>query len=219
MIWVLLGALYLTNSARVHLATFNDTLSLGDALVASGTLALAAVTLWLAWQTRREVSLSTKSIDLAREGIEAQDMPFVIAVTNPDQGKYFDASFNRQLMWWGWEPADGVYWLQARLWNIGKGPAIAGDIRLVLDGEDLLAPRSAEIGEIVVAPGQVHDINVFTSSEPLDRDGWGTLRVYFAHSSGSEYMTISQARISERGVRCADFRHRRSDAEGRPFSA
>jgi hypothetical protein len=43
---------------------FVSDLTLGDALVAGGTLALAAVTFWLALQTRKEVGLSTDSIML-----------------------------------------------------------------------------------------------------------------------------------------------------------
>jgi hypothetical protein len=203
--------------AGTHLATFDDSLTLGDALVAGGTLALAAVTFWLALQTKREVGNSNRSIELAREGIEAQDMPFVIATANPDQHRELDKSTSYLRLWWGFSP-DADWLLQIRLWNIGKGPAIARDIRLQGAGRDILGPRSAEIGEIVIGPGQVNDLTlpVIGGEPPLDEDLRGSLQIYYGHIAGTEYMTTSLALIGEQGVRPSNFVRMLSDGEGRP---
>ena len=133
-------AIFVVVLSDVHLGSFDDSVSLGDALVAAGTLALAVVTFWLAWQTKREVGISTRSIDLAREGIEAQDMPFVIATANPEQSRELDTTVSMLRLWWGFDPDGGDYLLQIRLWNIGRGPAIARDVRLQIGTRDLLGP-------------------------------------------------------------------------------
>lgn len=201
-----------------QLVHFDWTLSLGDAIVGVGTLGLAAVTFWLAWQSRREVEVSTESIDLTRRGIEIQDMPFLIAIPSPEQIRNLDATTNPNYMWWGWEPAEDINSLRLRLWNIGKGPAIARDIRLQADGAELLHERSAFAGELVIGPGDTRDLNLLLEGPPPDVDQDGLFRIYFAHPLGAEYMTRSQARVSPGGVRCTNYRHCPSDGEGRNMS-
>lgn len=196
----------------------SNELSLGDAIVGAGTLALAAVTFWLAWQSRREVEVSTESIRLARQSIEVQDMPFVIAVPDPDQTRQLDATTNPNLMWWGFEPAGGGPSLQLRLWNIGKGPAIARDIRLQGEDGELLRQRSERWGELVIGPGDSRDLNLGLEGDSPERGQDGQFRIYFAHPLGAEYMTRSHVVISSGGVRCTNYRHCQSDGQGRPVS-
>jgi len=202
----------------VHLGSFDDSVSLGDALVAAGTLALAMVTFWLAWQTKREVGISTRSIDLAREGIEAQDMPFVIPTANPEQSRELDTTVSMLRLWWGFDPDGGDYLLQIRLWNIGRGPAIARDVRLQVGTRDLLGARQANEGEIVIAPNQVYDFTLAVpgGDPPLEEDLRGAMRIYYGHTGGSEYMTNSLALVGPEGVRPANFKRLESDGEGRP---
>jgi hypothetical protein len=201
-----------------HLASFDDSVTLGDSLVAGGTLALAGVTFWLAWQTRREVGLSVKGIEIAREGIDAQDMPFVIASQDPNQSRALDA-FDLRRLWWSTGP-NGGWLLQVRLWNIGRGPAIARDIRLQAGGDDFLGARAAEIGEIVIEAGQVHDLILPVAIEESafsSEDLRGAMRIYYSHIDGTEYMTTSLALIADRGVRVASFKRLLSDGKGRPI--
>jgi hypothetical protein len=214
MIWQLENAFTGLSAGGVHLAKFEDTLTLGDALVAFGTLALAGVTFWLALQTRREVKLSTSSIELARQGIEAQDMPFVICVPNPDQTDANGLSNIETRMWWD-AFVDG-YRLQMRLWNIGKGPAIVRDVRLLLgDDSDILWQRNVDLGELVIGPAEVHDIDVPSSGNQPPAEQMGEMHIYYAHSSGSEYMTSSSCPVGPGGVRCANFERKASDGMGR----
>jgi len=199
------------------LIEFDWALSFGDAIVGFGTLALAAVTMWLAWQSRREVQVSTESIGLAREGIEAQDMPFVIAVPDPEQARSLDATKSSFWMWWDWHGEDDVYSLQVRLWNIGKGPAIVRDVRLQIGEEDVLKVRSGRFGEIVIAPGAAYDANLALESKPPEQERLGSLRVYFVHASGSEYMTRSDAYVGPDGVHCSNYAREACDGGGRPL--
>lgn len=200
------------------IVAFSNDLSLGDAIVGAGTLALAAVTFWLAWQSRREVQVSTESIDLTRKGLEIQDMPFLITIPEPEQIRNLDVTTNPNLMWWGWEPAEDIYSLRLRLWNIGKGPAIARDVRLQADGREVLRGRSAWGGELVIGPDDSRDLNMTLEGEPPDDDHDGLLRIYYAHPLGEEYMTRSHVLVSPGGVRCTNYRHQISDGQGRPVS-
>jgi hypothetical protein len=188
-------------------------ITLGEALVAAGTLALAGFTWRLARQTRSEVGLSRETIELTQQSIEAQDMPFVIAHANPGRLQYLDKTKNRLWMWWQLD--EDLYSLQVRLWNIGKGPAIARDVRLVLSDDDVLFARPGRIGEIVIEPGQGHDFTLPVNGFPPAGEQLGVMRVYYAHSSGTEYMTVSHAKIGEGGVHCSNFERKVSDGEGR----
>lgn len=199
----------------VHLAKFDDALTLGDALVAGGTLALAAGTLWLGLQTRRDVDVSSDSIQLAREGIDAQDMPFVIPAVNPDQSRSLDLTTNGLRMWWEIGP-EGDYWLQTRLWNIGKGPAITGDVTLEVDGRKILAARTGGIGEIVIQPGMAADIALPVSEDWPRLEARGVMRVYYRHINGTLYMTNSLALVSDTGVQPSNFNRLTSDRQDRP---
>jgi hypothetical protein len=213
----LLGGLLAIILSSAHVADFEDALTLGDALVAGGTLALALVTFWLAWQTKREVGNSKESIELSREAIVAQDMPFVIASSNPDQHRDLDTTTSNLRLWWRFGD-EGEWLLQLRLWNIGRGPAIAGDIRLGGAGRDILGARPTDIGEIVIGPGQVYDLvlPVVGGDPPLDsEDVRGVMRIYYRHIAGAEYMTNSLALIGDQGVRPANLKRLLSDGEGR----
>lgn len=198
-------------AALGQIAKWENALTLGDALVAAGTLALALATVWLVLQTKREVKFSASSIDLARQGIEAQDMPFVVAVPDPEQVRQLEATRDPANMWWGLDEA-GEYTIRIRFWNIGRGPAIARDVRLDLgDGEIL--PYTP--GEQIIHAGGAADYVLGISGDPPDGEAAGTLRVYYAHTDGTEYMTKSDVGAFAGGVRCVDFKRVKSDGEGR----
>src|SRR5207237_8297520 len=108
-----------------------------------------------------------------------------------------------------------VYSLQVRLWNIGKGPAIVRDVRLQVDEEDILKVRSGRFGEIVIAPGGVYDTSLGLEAEPPEDERLGSLRIYFAHTSGSEHMTRSDAYVGPKGVHCSNYARQICDGGGR----
>jgi hypothetical protein len=195
---------------------FDETLSIGDALVGLGTLGLAGVTGLLAWQTRKEAEASKANIKLTRAGIEAQDMPYVIAVPNPDQIRDLDGTTNSTFMWWGMH--DGQFLtLQLRLWNMGRGPAIVRDIRLEVEGEEWLA---ANQDEMVIAPEGVRDVTIAVDrAEPPTSTHLGVLRIYYAHGSGTVHMTRSRAGVTNGGVRCSSFSRSLADGEERNLLA
>jgi len=187
---------------------WDETLNAGDAIVAVGTLALAGVTFWLAWQTRREVGLTTSSIELTREGIEAQDMPYVIATPNP-RVPGPDAA------WMPWSGSGNRWQLSLRLWNIGKGPAIVQDVQLDLDHEYLLPMR----GQVPIAAGQAADVTLQGNWQPPGGDQAGLLRIYYRHSSGRVYMTRERVRMRPEGILAVDYERSPTDAEERTVSA
>ncbi len=185
-------------------------INLGEAVVGAGTLLLALFTWRLARQTRSAVKLS-------RQSIEAQDMPFVIAVTNPNQHWFGEGPSEASYMWWfrldDVEGVGKVEGLQVRLWNVGRGPAIVRDVRLDLGGVELLSALDAEIA---VAPGGPHDLPLRLVADELPGGNQsGVLRIYYAHMSGQEYMTRSMVRIGDKGVRCSNHEQGESDTEGR----
>lgn len=183
--------------------------NLGEAIVGLGTLALAWFTWRLARQTKREVDASTESIGLTRQSIEAQDMPYVIAVAIPE-------GVGERRFWMRWRKRRDVerVYLRLRLWNIGRGPAIVRDIKLLFPAEeDLLYARQ---GEVPLGPDQEYDQLVLdVNGEPPGGEQLGQLRVYYAHTSGTEYMTVSPAKVGDLGVKCTGFRREPSDGKGR----
>ena len=85
-------------------------ISLGELIVGLGTLALAVFTGLLARRTREDVAKTEESLQLTREGIEAQDMPFVIASPDPMVGEVIAI-----------DTFDEGSGMAVRLWNVGKG--------------------------------------------------------------------------------------------------
>jgi hypothetical protein len=57
---------------------------------------------------------------------------------------------------------------------------------------------------------------VIGGDPPLGEDLRGSLRIYYGHIAGTEYMTTSLALIGEQGVRPSNFVRLLSDGEGRP---
>ncbi len=170
-------------------------LSIGELIVGLGTLALAFFTWQLALRTREEVTKTEESLRLTREGIEAQDMPYVIPSPNP--------AFHDRIVI---ALDSGELKLSVRLWNIGKGPAMVTEMSLRTGDGDVLAPLDAQIP---VATGQAHDRYV-TLSDQLSKLGvstWsGELLILYAHASGEQYVTVSKVDVERGVVTCRDYR-------------
>jgi hypothetical protein len=159
-------------------------IALGDLLVAVGTLLLAFFTWRLARQTRREVGLSAESIDMAREGIEAQDRPYVIASpVDPNTYVLLNTSSG----------------LTLRLWNIGKGPGIVQGLSLDQEGERI--PTNLQAQVVLTQNGQRDflDPPLWLKSDLSDTppvgDELGSLRLAYTDASGVPYETVSRLLI------------------------
>jgi hypothetical protein len=188
--------------------TVDYKLTLGDAIVGAGTLLLAVFTGWLAWQTRREVKKTDQSIALARESIEAQDMPYVIVM--PQDRSTIEIT--------GPHDVPPRWLLKVRLWNIGRGPAIVGDIRIASepDGAELVDYQWAQ--RPVAAGGKRDSALGFAgpSDDFEDAEGTLTLRVYYRHASGARYMTTSRLEVSGQEVLPVSFVRSFADDDERP---
>jgi hypothetical protein len=146
---------------------------------------------------------------LAQRNIEAQEMPFLVVGAQLDQ---YLISYLPEVAAGGKEV--GKKALLVRVHNFGKGPALMGDVRLTVDGEDLLDSAG---GQIPLVPGHPRDL-------PLQLDGAvpgetkrGRLRAYFVTTLGGHYMAVSDALVRPDTVLLTDFRRARSDKQNRPF--
>jgi hypothetical protein len=170
-------------------------LSLGELIVGFGTLALAGFTWWLARQTSQEVTKTEEGLKLTREGIEAQDMPFVVPSPPPKIG-----STTPEL---GLTLGRERFWLS--LWNLGKGPGMVTEVSLRTGNGDLLQPQD---GQIPVASGGTEHLLVPLTLPLSDLpQAWtGELLIVYSHASGSPYVTVSKVDVAGERATCRDFR-------------
>lgn len=182
--------------------SWNGEVGAGDALVGAGTLALAWFTWRLARQTKADVDASRDSIAVSREAIEAADMPFVIPTPVPTSSPFSIRKDGPATI--SFEQAGSTHWLNLRLWNLGKGPAIVRDILLDLeDAQVLYGLRNA----IPIATEQAHDLNVEMryAFVATDYERRGTLTVIYSHASGTHHQTECSVVIAGRIVTCESF--------------
>src|SRR5262249_31941501 len=121
----------------------NDSLSVGEFAVAAGTLLLAVFTAVLGWFTRR-------SANAAQDAVERAEEPYVIAVpTRPEVGaKRGGKAPPFEIYRWR-EPVPhprARHVLRFQLWNIGAGPGITHEVRLI-------SHEHRELRELVLAEG------------------------------------------------------------------
>jgi hypothetical protein len=183
-------------TAVLHLS-WNGEVGAGDGVVGLGTLALAFFTWRLARQTKADVDVSRDSIAVSREAIEAADMPFVIPSSIPQDSPFNLHSTDFPAI--RFEQAGPMHWLAVRLC-----PAIVRDLRLDLDGAELLAPMR---NHFPVAAEQAHDLNAELQHAfvPADGERPGTLTVTYSHASGSLYRTECAVTIRMRYIECESY--------------
>jgi hypothetical protein len=179
--------------------TWEHKVTYGDAVVGIGTLALAFLTVFLGWETR-------KSARAAREAVEASEEPFVIATPNEDPKL-------RNHERGGWLPAgspesrpplelhrshedppnEGTHFVRLKLWNIGLGPTIVENV--VLRGQHganylVTLPEFQPLGA-----GHAADIEIRSDNWQSDARGHDLLRIIYRHASGRVYETASVVEI------------------------
>lgn len=140
-----------------------------------------------------------------QKSIEALELPFLI----PDPGitdhwrLHFETGNTALLS------------LRVPMHNLGIGPAILGDVRLTVGGEEILAQPG---GEIPFRSGETQSLpfQLLAQQEPeLEQDG--ELRIYYTHASGARYMTRCHVRVDEAGVLPTSFQREPSDGAERRF--
>lgn len=185
-----------------HHATFlglhlSGQLTAGDLLVGVGTVLLAV--------------FAYRSVRVASASVEAQDAPLVIGANVPQSspvasqcpGQSFDPPFAGAL------PDGGQLAFVMQLWNVGRGPAVVQDVRLVIEHAEVLRPFPSHV---IVHPGGVHD-GVWTAFDvPEDKhaaDLTGTLRIIYAHPNGKLLETVSRVDLHQRGLYVRTIRRRK----------
>lgn len=167
----------------------SNQLTAGDLVVGVGTLLLAV--------------FAYLSVRVARLSVEAQDAPLLISANVPASSpvaqrcadQCFDPPFAGAL------PDNGELAFMLRLWNVGRGPAVVRDVRLEIEGKEVLHPMSSHV--IVNAAGGVHDAVWTSLAVPVDKrdtDLDGTLRIIYAHPNGGLLMTKSRIDMHERSL-------------------
>ncbi len=177
-----------------------DSITLGELAVAVGTLALAAITVFLGVETR-------KSARAAQEAVEASEEPFVIATPTdnlnamtlrtherPQIGTVPPVAIHRA------DNGDGTYFVRLKLWNIGSGPAIVQQVRLFRD-QDYLDGLE---GFTTVGAGQAADIEIPSSAWPRSSAA-ATLTIDYTRASGLAYRTSQAVVIEDRIVQSTTY--------------
>lgn len=163
-----------------------------DQIIAISTLvaALAAVVgTWIA-------------IRNSRHAIEALELPFLI----PDAGlsdqwrlKFEHGTTSR---------------LRMPLRNVGMGPAILGDVQLLIDGKQVIARAG---GQIALPAGDRQSLPFQLEDQEPGLEKSGEMRIYYTHASGARYVTRCQVKTDSAGVLPTSFRRERSDGAERQF--
>jgi hypothetical protein len=196
--WLPLFAPHAEHHATLLGLHVSNQLTAGDLIVGVGTLLLAA--------------FAYLSVRVARLSVEAQDAPLLIGANVPASspvaqqcaGQRFEPPFAGVL------PEGGALSFVLRLWNVGRGPAVVQDVRLEIEGKDVLRPMPSHV--IVNPAGGVHDAVWASLDLPeakRDTDLAGTLRIIYAQPNGGLLTTVSRVDLHQRGLYVRTIRRHR----------
>lgn len=98
--------------------------------------------------------------------------------------------------------------------NVGMGPAIMGDVQLVVEGTQILSQAG---GQIPFRPSEDQSLSLQLLGQPPESECEGELRIYYVHASGTQYMTRCRIKIDQAGVLPTSFCREGSDGKERRF--
>ena len=162
------------------------------AMAASGAALVAAMGVWRADHNTRRT-------------IRAAEIPFLIPSHDRDEG---------WVMPWIGGTEGQPHRLRAQLVNVGRGPALMGDVRLTVDDRDVLSQAG---GQIAIRAGEGDMFPLQLQVEPPPREKEGLLRIYYTDASGQKFMTRIHFRTETSGILCTSYVRRTSDQGERPF--
>ncbi|HET7444989.1 MAG TPA: hypothetical protein VFJ57_10060 [Solirubrobacterales bacterium] len=145
----------------------------------------------------------------AQQSIQALETPFLI----PD----YEALKGWVIPW-----VDGVgegrpWYLDIPLINVGRGPAMMGDVRVSMKSVgDVLDRPGGQIAMPVERPTNC-ELNTRDEPLPLPIGEVGLMRIYYTSASGQRHMTYSPFMAKADGILCIRFELRDSDDEERNF--
>jgi hypothetical protein len=174
--------------------------SLGDLLVAFGTLLLAVFTYLLARRTNHAVGVSEQGVALNRESIEASERPFLIAT--PDA--------NHSLLGFTEPGSEHPGWrFIYRLWNLGRGPAIVDGMSLIdiATGYEYLTTDEQMERPVAMNPPVYDGLSRLSANIPPAPSSNLILRISYRSASGQHYVSTSTVIVTENlSCICSDFR-------------
>jgi hypothetical protein len=196
---------------------FIDSITVGELLVAVGTIGLAAFTAWLGWSSR-------SSARAARDAVELVEVPFVIGT--PNDGDYgSDRVHPRKSeapIFKGAKPPgrihrvlddDGTHFIRIMLWNIGHGPAIVENVTLTAPAKSRQpgspsGPEETYVDRLgafsVLGAGMSADVEIPSPGWP-EVGRAAMLTILYRHANGTRYATRSAATIEDRFVDCVTY--------------
>lgn len=205
-----------------------------------GTAVLAGFTWWLAQSTKasvdegkrmaeatEELARSTQasvneakrvgdateqSVEQAKLAVRNEDMPWIIPSEVDTDSPLVDqhiAQIPRSMQGLT-SGREGKRILVMRLWNIGRGPGIVRDVKLSLDGTDVLPPTLPDQPVTSTGTFDAHWEEVTLPSDWETRVLEGTVTIIYQHADGSRWKTTSTVHL--RNERLAVFSYPRSDA-------
>jgi hypothetical protein len=194
----------------VLLALWIEQITIGDAIVGGGTLALAAVTAYLGVETRATAKA-------ARESVETAEEPFVIPVATDDLEKMVLREHERRAyqerrgippfaIHRSSENEDSGHFVRLRLWNTGMGPAVVCAVELLGKGD----PLAASYDQHPLPTGLVVDVEVPSARWEPAEPGSAQMRIEYTHADGRTYATVSDAEIKDNIVTCLTYERERA---------
>jgi hypothetical protein len=193
-------------------------LSLGDLIVGVGTAALAAMTYLLARKAGQEVdlarqglSLTSDSIQVTRDSIEALDRPFLVATPQattpsgtafelqPTEDEYGEVDLS--------DPT-GEWALFAYVQNHGRGPAILDGVSIHDEARQERVPGDWRVEMFLPPdePAQLIIAGTWAENEPPEERDELILRLFYRSASGVRYETAHRLRVEQQhGATRLDF--------------
>jgi hypothetical protein len=161
---------------------------------------------------RESADAARESARAERDSVEAMAMPYVIATPIPVarvKGNEYDGNRPREIHRMVL-PSDGRSTLRLCLWNLGSGPGIVTNVRLVRPGESYLQKLSSDIP---IAANDFFDADIRVAGWPPTPTK-AVLQIEYLHSNGRLYRTDSDVTIEEDMLRCYTFRRSLAEEPG-----
>jgi hypothetical protein len=156
----------------------------GDIIVGGSTLALAA--------------FAYMSVRVARRTLEAQDAPLIVP-EDVHRGSKLESVVGTDVFtkeaFSGVLPDGRGLRFALRVQNVGRGPAVVKDVRLVLNGRETL---DATYSHRFIRAGTFDDfgwVNFDLDELVIKTAAAGTLTIYYAHANRSILKTTSRVRL------------------------
>ncbi len=140
-----------------------------------------------------------------QRSIQAVETPFLI----PDHDQ-----LESWVMPWEGGTEGRPFRLKTPLVNVGRGPALMGDVRLTIGDVDVLDAAGGQIA-IRAASSSLYFLNALGEPPPQGKEG--LMRIYYTSAPGERFMTRIQFKTATQGIHCTSYLRAVSDGGERSF--